>query len=193
MSRWLPLLVLPWLLAAAPPEPIALTSDEVATLGKGEIVIRTDLPAGTAAGGALGVLDVAAPVDRVIDAILDVEARVGEISGLKTAQVYERTPETVAVRWEVKVLTSTVVFHVRYTVDRATGWIPYGLDTAKSNEIASVEGAYQVYAAGSGSRIVYRSKSDSGRSVPEWLKKWIAVEALSQQLDGIRDRAEAPR
>jgi hypothetical protein len=194
MFRRLFVLLVPWLLAAAPPGPIALTADEVATLAAHKIVVRSDLPAGGTSAGAMGVLDVAAPVDRTIDAILDLEARVGEISGLKSAQVYERTPTTLGVRWELKVITTTVVFHVKYAIDRSAGWLPYTLDASKTpNDLVSIDGSYQVYAVPTGTRIVFRSSSDSGRNIPDWVKRWLAVEALTQQLDGIRRRAEAAR
>lgn len=194
MFRWLPVVLVPWLLAAAPPAPIALTPEEVTTLSAHDVVVRPQLSEGTAAG-AVGIMDVAAPADRAIDAILDLEARVGEISGLKSAQIYERSPTALGVRWELKVITSTVVFHVRYSIDRTAGWIPYALDPAKSpNDLVSVDGSYQVYPApGGGTRIVFRSSSDSGRNIPDWVKRWLAVEALTQQLEGIRRRAEAAR
>lgn len=41
-----------------------------------------------------------------------------------------------------------------------------------------------------GTRLVYRSTSDTGRAIPAWIKRWVASEGLSQQLSGIRARAE---
>ena len=194
MFRWLLVLLVPGLLAAAPPEPIRLTGEELATLAARKVVVRPEVGSEGTAAGAMGVMDVAAPPDRAIDAILDLEARVGEITGLKSAQIYDRTPTSLGVRWELRVVTTTVVFHVRYTIDRANGWLPYTLDREKSpNDLVAVDGSYRVYPAGAGSRIEFRSTSDSGRSVPDWVKRWLAVEALTQQLEGIRARAEAPR
>jgi hypothetical protein len=189
MIRRLLFLLVPVLLAVAPPE---LGPDELAALSRREVVVRALLPEGTAAG-AVGVIDLSCPPERAIDAILDLEARIGEISGLKSASVYERTPETLGVRWEVRVLTTTVAFHLRYAIERGAGRIRYALDPSRPNDLLSAEGAYEVSATPGGSRVVFRSTSDSGRNVPDWIKRWLAEDALTQQLEGIRRRAEAPR
>lgn len=192
MLRRLPILLVPLLLAAAPSPPITLSADERATLSRHEVVVRSNLPEGTAAE-ATGILDTVAPPERALDAILDLEARVGEISGLKSATVYDRSAGTLGVRWEVRVLATTVVFHVRYTIDRGAGRITYTLDPAKTNDLVAADGSYEVSAVPGGSRIVFRSASDSGRNLPDWVKRWAAVEGLTQQLAGIGRRAEAPR
>src|SRR5262249_3114192 len=159
----------------APPA-ISLTPEEEATLSRHEIVIRTDLSDETG-GTVLGVVEVAAPPDKTMAAILDLRSRVGEITGIKGLEEHGRGENWVGARWEVKVLTSSLVFHVRYEVDREKGLVVYALDPTQSpNEIVRAEGSYQLIPTGSGTRIVYRSTSDSGRSLPGWLKRWVATE-----------------
>jgi hypothetical protein len=171
------------------PPPIALSSDEQYLVQSGQIATRI-VPTDRGAE-VTGIVDVAAPADRVWAAILDVPARVGEIKGLKEAEIYHRaaSPEQLGVRWLVQVLMSRVEFHVLYEVDRAAGWCRFRLDGTRENDLADVQGAYQVYDAGGKSRIVYRSFTDSGRNVPEVLRNWLATDSLREQLDGIRVRA----
>lgn len=191
--RLLRLLVLvPWLCAAipsAPPPPLELTADEVALLASREIVVRID--AGDTGGGATGVVDVAAPIGAAWDALLDLRARVGEISGLRAVEYTVQEPRQLGARWELKVLTSTIVFHVLYELDPERRWVRYALDGSRANDLVAVEGAYQLYEVPGGTRIVYRSEMDSGRPVPGFVKRWLAVDGLTQQLTGVRARAEA--
>src|SRR5688500_11907726 len=105
------LLLVPWLCAAipsSPPGPIELTEAEQAEVAAKRIVVRLD--AGDTGGGAVGVVDVAAPVPATWNALLDLPARVGEISGLRAVEYTVREPRRIGARWELKVLTSSVVF-----------------------------------------------------------------------------------
>jgi hypothetical protein len=187
----MPLLL--WLLAALPAPPaLTLTPEERAALDRDEIVVRSDLsdPSG---GTAIGMVDIDAPPDRTLAAVLDLRARVPEISGLKGLEEYGRGPDWVGARWEVKVLTANVVFHVRYEYDTAQGIVRYALDPSRSpNDIVQAEGSYHLLPVEGGTRVIYRATSDSGRPVPGWVKRWLATEGLTQQLTGIRKRAETP-
>ena len=100
-------------------------------------------------------------------------------------------PEEQAASWELRVMGTTIVFHTVYRIDRDRTFCVYSLDETKENDLVLVEGSYHVIAHGEGSRIIYRSQSDSGISIPQWLKKWLASGALKDQMSGIRDRAEA--
>lgn len=185
------LVVAPWFVAAIPkdpPAPIELSAAEVKQAAGREVVIRVE--ASDQGGAVTGVVDVKAKSDKVIDAIIDCKARMAEIGAISAVDYYDQTPAAFGVKWTLKVLLSTVVFHVKYTVDRPRGWVRYLLDSTKTNDIVATEGAYQVYAHGEGSRIVFRTMSDSGRSLPEWIKRWLAVDSLTDQLAGIRGRAE---
>jgi hypothetical protein len=180
-----------WLLAALPAPPaLTLTPEERAALDRDEIVVRSDLsdPSG---GSVIGVVEIAASPERTLAAVLDLAPRVNEISGLKGLQEYGRGENWVGARWEVKLLATSVVFHMRYEYDPAQGVVHYALDTSQTpNDIVRAEGSYHLLPTPGGTRIVYRSSTDSGRAVPTWVKRWLASEGLTQQLGGIRKRAE---
>lgn len=199
MGRWFALVLAVWLpivAAAMDPRPaeLDLTADELAQLAAGEVVIRLEQTEG--GGTSVGVVDVAAPPGRTMDAVLDLPPRVNESGALKEAAVTSRAPprdgapERMTGRFLVKVMGSTIVFHMAYEIDRAAGWSTFRLDESQPNDIVSADGSYHVYAIPGGSRVVYRSRSDSGRSVPEWIKRWLANNALRDQLVGIRARAQ---
>ncbi len=171
----------------APPEPVVLTEQEQKQLGKGKIPVRFD-DSGTG-GGVLGVIDIAAPPDDVWAAVMDVKARVGEISGLKEANIYTDTPTKKGVQWVLSVIGTRVQFNVLYDLDESKRWCRYRLDTSKENDLVDVQGAYQIYEVDGKSRLIYRSETDSGRSVPGFIKRWLASDSLTEQLEGIAARA----
>jgi hypothetical protein len=172
--------------ALAPvPAPVSVTAEEQALLDKGEIVVRY---AG-ASKPTLAVVDVAAAPDKVMAAVLDLPARIHDIGGLKSVEIYDSSPTGIGARWEMGLALFTATFHIRYELDRAKGWCTYTLDPAKDNDISSSEGSYQVYAQGTGSRLVYRSAS-SIKGAPDWVKKKLAYSSAREMLGGMKARAE---
>ncbi len=170
------------------PAPIALTDSEQSAVSRGKIVIRNeDTPTG---GMVTGVADIDATPAAVWAALFDFEARVSELGALEAVSTY-REGEPLGVRWELKVFGTSVIFHNLYHRDEAAGWSRYSLDAEKKNDLVSVEGAYQVYTVGDKTRLVYRSMTDSGRSIPSFIKNWLGSRSLNAQLDGIRNRAQA--
>jgi hypothetical protein len=186
------LLLLPWLLGAIPqepPPPLALTEAEEAALAARKVVSR--VAEEDQGGEVTGIIDVAAPLKASWDAIHDFVARKLEIKALHDVSVY--TPagvSPVGVRWHLRILGSDVIFHLLYRMDPAQSWTRYALDTSQSNDVVAVEGAYQVLSRPGGSRIIYRSFTDSGRRIPAFIRNWLAVGSLEEQLEGMRRRAE---
>lgn len=173
------------------PSPVTLTADEEATLAEGEVVVRlVDAPEGAT---MVSVIDVDAPPATVLDAVLDVEARVAEIGSLKEIAVYEReSPDRMGVRYTLGVMGRRVVFHTEYQIVRSDHWTAYALDQSRENDIEASHGSYRAFSRGEGSRLVYRSFTEAGMSVPNWLKRWLVGGSLKEQLQGIRARAEGP-
>lgn len=196
--RWLSMILLWPALALAtlppPPAPLELTADELATLADRDIAIRLEE---TDTGGmSVGIVDVAATPSATMDAILDLPPRVNETGALKEVEVYGAVPasgtdpEKLGAKFSLRVMGTSVVFHVKYEIDRPGLWAVSTLDESKENDLVSVYASYQVIATETGCRIIYRSQSDSGRSIPQWISRWLANNALRDQLTGIRARAE---
>lgn len=174
-------------LAAAPPT-VELSADELAKLAAREVVTRQD----PTDGGTytIGVIDVNAPTGKTFDAVVDFEARIGEVGGLESVTRYLNEPKRVGARWELVVVGKRVSFTTIYDLDRAAGIAAYAMDKTQPNDLERVEGSYVVLPNGTGSRIVYRSIADSGMYVPGWIRSWLANSSLVEVLEGMRARAE---
>ena len=183
--------ILPTLLAAIPdqpPPPLDVTASEASRLEARKVVVRTEST--DSVGSAIGVIDIHADEHRVWASLLDFEARVPEIRPLKGVSIYDSTDSTRGVQWDLAVFGASVTFHCLYHLHPEKMWVRYALDASRPNDLVSVEGAYQIYSVGDSTRLIYRSATDSGRKVPEFIRNWLAVGSLSEQLEGVRDRAE---
>lgn len=178
-------------LAAAPPSP-TLTEDETARYAEGKVVIRhEDTPRG---GRATAVLRVEAPPRAVIDAIMDLQKRPEESSVLTSVEVYRHdpAPEVIGATFTVTVLGSSTVFSILYDCHRDEGYCTYKLDPSKPQDIVHADGYYLVLPERGGTRMVFSTRADTGRSMPGWMRRWIAGSSLEGQVKGMKERAESP-
>jgi hypothetical protein len=166
-----------------------LPEDESA-LEAGEIVIRG--PQRAAGEAVVATVNIAAPPPVVLEEVMNLEARVAENRGLRTLEIYLRdsNPERIGAHWTASVFGFGFEYHVLYTCRRDEGTCTYRLDPDRPNDVQASEGDYVVVPHGSGSRLVFTSRTDIGSSVPGWLRRWIAQRALRRQMEGIRQRAE---
>lgn len=178
------------LLAAlpAPPTPPEPTPEELAKLSAREIVVRTETS--DAGGSVVGLIDVAAAPERTWAAVMDLPARVDAIGALKSVETYDVTDDGLGATWTLKVFGVSVVFSSLYELDRAHWTCVYGLDRSKDNDLSDASGSYQLVPIEGGTRLIYRSTMAAGGPVPGFVKKWLAVDALTEQLTDMRTRAE---
>jgi hypothetical protein len=180
----------PALALPAPPKPVTANAEELAQLQAGEVVVRYGGPGGE----TVAFVDVAAPPDKVMQAVLDLPPRKKEVSGLKVLEIYRREPGLTGARWEAGMGPYTLSFHVLYEYDLAAGWCVYSLDTSKPNDLNSTAGSYQAYATSPGhSRLVYRAKADASSPLPDWAKKRVAYSSAVEMVGGMKRRAEAAK
>lgn len=179
---------------AALPEPPDLdpTPEEQASLARGDVIVRVQ----DADKGALTIaaIDVAAPPKAVLDGVLDFGARAAEVGSIKDVQVYahrtDTDPEQFGVAWTLSVIGRSIEFHTLYQVDRARDFCTYALDPSQPNDLHYVDGSYRAFRIAGGSRLVYRTTTDAGVAVPNWLRRWLTHGSLEDQLRGIKARAE---
>ena len=184
------LLCLSLVCVAAKPAAPSLTENESSKLAKGQIVVRhADSEQG---GGVTAVALVNAPPRKVLDEVMRVEARPAESSALTSVEVYlkQATPDRTGATFTVTVMGSNTVFSILYDCHRAEGYCTYALDPTKKNDLVRADGHYLVVAEGDRTRLVYSSRAETGRSMPGWIRRWIAGSSLSSQVEGIRKRAE---
>jgi hypothetical protein len=185
------LLLFPLLCVAAAPPSYTLSADDLAKLAKGQVVVRHQDSA--TGGGVVAFVDVAAPPSVVLDEAMDLQDRVAENSSITALDVYRRvaSPEEVGAQWTLSVMGSRIVFSILYSCQRDQGYCTYALDPSRPSDLLAAEGHYVVLPQGAGTRLVYASRTDSGRSMPGFVRRWIAGNSLHSQVEGIRDRAEA--
>lgn len=167
------------------PAPITTTEAERALLAAGDIVFRFD-PSGI----NIGIVDIDAAPSTVIAQVMNLPPRVEEIGPLLSLQPYDVSgAEQYGARWELGSSIYAASFHILYDCDLSAGWCVYDLDPSRENDLESSVGSYQVYAHGDGSRLVYRSKTQS-TILPSFLMKKFAGDGAVELLAGIRSRAE---
>ena len=169
----------------APPAPIVLTASEEAVVKGGGVMVRY----GGDARQTVAVVDIAAPPDAVMKAVMDLPARVRDIGSLSSVDVYQGGTEQVKAKWTMSIAMVNVHFHIAYECAMARGWCVYTLDDTKENDIDSSNGSYQAYAHGGGSRLVYRTDSLAA-GAPEWVRKRLADSSAKEMLGGMKARAE---
>jgi hypothetical protein len=174
--------------AVAAPIPVVPTADEAAALGRGEVVVRPV----DATGEIVGLVDIpGADRARVMSAVLDFDLRVKVVSSLEGIEVYapESDPKGLGAKFRLSILGSTVVYHLRYTIDRDAGWCTFTLDPDLPNDIVGTWGSYAITPIPGGQRLAYRSRVDSGRPVPGFVKNWVATDSTKVQLTAMRQAA----
>ncbi|MFK7931782.1 MAG: hypothetical protein AB8H79_26635 [Myxococcota bacterium] len=177
-------------IAAAPPSP-TLTDSEQGKFDKGQVVVR-HAPSDSG-GGVTAIAKVQAPPSVVLDEVMNLKARPSESSTLSSVEIYRKdaAPDRTGATFTVTVMGSNTVFSILYDCHRSKGYCTYTLDPTRENDLVSVVGHYLVVPEGTGTRLVYSSQAETGKSMPNWVRRWIAGSSLSSQVQGIRKRAEA--
>lgn len=186
------------LVAISAPEAPTMTDKEEAALAAGKVVIQQGLePAREKGVRVRSIAEVDASPTQVWAALLDFQARVPENKSLQKVEIYEDAWAGDVLkrkaRWDLKVFGTEIVFHNDYVHDKAQSYLEWNLDEAKENNLVFSWGSYQVLDSpihAGKSRLVYISESDSGRTIPKWLKKEIAEGGMEKLIAGIRDRAQ---
>jgi hypothetical protein len=187
LSSLYALLVASSLAWAAPPAAPTLSAEELAVLASGEVLVRRGQGEGAP---TMVVVDVAADPDTAFQAVMDVQARVGDISALKEAEVYLEEPGRLGVRWVMGIAGVNVEFSTLYVVDRAGRWCTYELDPSKPSSLKSSGGSYQVISRPGGSRIVYFA-AVSAEGEEGWVRRQMQEKGTRSLLGGMKVRAEA--
>jgi hypothetical protein len=186
------------LVAISAPEAPTLTEKEEGKLAAGKVVVQQDLPPAREKGvRARAIAEVDASPEQVWAALLDFDSRVPENKSLVKVEVYEDGWNGDVLRrkarWDLKIFGTDIVFHNDYEHDRVQSYLEWNLDDSRENDLVFSWGSYQVLPSplhAGKSRLVYVSESDSGRTLPKWLKKELAEGSMEKLIGGIRGRAQ---
>jgi hypothetical protein len=164
-----------------------VSDEETTLLSQGEVVIRYGGPGKE----TVAIVDVAAPPEKVIRAVIDLPPRKNEISNLLGLDIYLDQPGKLGARWLAGMGPIEITFNILYEYDLAKGWCTYALDTSKTNDLEYSRGSYQVYAIPGGSRLIYRASAGSSTPLPDWMRKRTAYTSAREMVGGMKKRAEA--
>ncbi|MFZ5481989.1 MAG: hypothetical protein ACOZNI_34835 [Myxococcota bacterium] len=173
-----------FLFAAAP-----LSTGEVAALARRDVVTRVEDR--EMAASMIGFVRVDAPPQRVLAAAMEVERFEG-IDHVSSVRVYDRGPDHVAARIEVRAFGMRRAYHVVYRADRARGRIDYALDPGRSNDVARLDGSYEFEPFDGGTLVVNRVSGEDGGLVPASIRRWALARGMREKLEVIRAAAEDP-
>lgn len=172
---------------AAKPLDVHLTEAEQAQLAAGEVVVRSP----TDSGLIVGAVDIPATREQIMKSVMDFDARVESVGAISAIDEYApRTdPKGLGARFTLSVLGTEVVYHIRY--DLADEGVNFVLDKERENDIVDTHGGYWTYPAGDRVRLVYWSATDTGRSIPGFIRNSLSVRSFRNQLEAMKQQAPA--
>jgi len=170
---------------AATPLDVTLTPEEVASLDAGQVVVR----APTSDGLVVGAVDIPATREQVMAAVMDFDARVQSVGAISAIDVYAPAtdPAGLGAKFTLSVLGTEIIYFIRYDV--VSEGCNFVLDKSQENGIVDSHGGYWTYPDGDEIRLLYWSKTDTGRSIPRFIRNTLSVRSFKGQLQSMRELA----
>lgn len=183
------------LLGTAPFDALGLNEQDQARLEKGEVVVRGELyktPEGKNAGRGKAWILIQRSADESFAVLTAYEKHPEFMPRLRRVNVLERTPDSMRVVHEVKIVLSTVRYTLDLAIDRPARTMSFALDKTAANDIRDTSGEWRLLEAGEGRTLVqYTVAVDSGMSVPSFLEDYLTRRDLPRILESFRRRVES--
>jgi hypothetical protein len=112
---------------------------------------------------------------------------------LKSVEVSRRTESGERALQTVDAVFSTARYALDYSWDAGTLRVDYRLAQDVPHDVAAIEGHWQLWAFEGGTLIEYVSEVDIGRSVPGFVRRYLAESGARNAVEAVRDRAESRR
>jgi hypothetical protein len=176
--------------AATPVFSRQLSAAEFAQIEAGEILLdsqKFSTPDGTTRGRALAIGYIRAGKDKLMDTLLDYASYPLYMPRMQKAEIYERTPARINVKFTIKLLV-TIVYHIKHYFNRAGGTMTWELDRSKPNDIRDTTGSWYFQPYKNGCIAYYSVAIDSGHAIPGWLEDYMTKRDLPNILRALRTR-----
>ena len=181
--------MLPLLIAALTTLP-ALDTLSRARLHAGRVLVESHQD-GVDKGSARALAWANCPSEKVWAVITD-HARFPEfMPHLKSAQVSGRSAKGERVIQEVDAVISTVRYTLDFVFNKDAQRVDFALDKAVPHDIADARGHWQLWPFQGGTLIEYLSAVELGRSVPGFIRDYLAERGTEDAVDAVRKRAES--
>ena len=172
------------LLAAAIPP---LGAEALARLQAGRVVVESE-DHGTAGSAHAWALARCAP--EAIWAVITDHAHFPDfVPHLKKMEILQHSESAERSVQTVDAVVATVRYALDYRFDKEHFRIDYQLAPDLPHDIAAARGAWQLWPTSDGTIIEYSSAVDTGRSVPGFIRSYLARSAASDLLEAVRTRA----
>lgn len=189
------------LLVAGKPGPPTIDAKARAKLDAGKVALISahDRSGESTVATVMGLVEIAAPVDRVWEILLSRQHLVDSSGVVKSVVHYGETSDdgdhySFGLKFELKVGFSTLDYWVRRDLYRSDGYLTWLIDSGKPNDLKYTEGSYSVFPAPDPGKLqlVYRAKIQSGKAIPRWLEEDLTENSLTSYLAYVKEHAEAP-
>jgi len=175
-----------------------LSEKEEARVQQGKLVLRSKRDK-NAEGAALitGVIEINATPATVWKILNDFEAIPESSKAVKEVVRYldQSTGDgstVVSLRYLVKVVWVTIIYHVHHDIFPAEHYLHWTLDESKENDLRQTIGSFSLWPGSSPDKVrfLYITTVDTGRSIPEWVEEELTESSLKRFLLFVKKRAE---
>ena len=171
---------------------LTLSSTDERLLRQGRILFKSEIPAGGAAGGAMGGTALAllqADPDTVWRALVDFPGHAGLFPRVKESAVLERGGDRTLVRYRVSVGPFAFRFHVNNYTDAAAHLLRWRLDRGRDNDLFHDQwGYWKVEPWDQGVLVTYAM---GGRTtLPAFLMRGAGEQGAVETLKALKERVE---
>lgn len=135
---------------------------------------------------------VAAPPDRVLETLWDVDRFLEIFPDIEALEVLARRERGVDAKFSVNAVLAKVSYTLRRELDEEKGLISW---REIGGDLTAVRGSWRVEktAIAGVSKVRYASFVDVGRFVPEALVRDLAIDKVSEMAERVRAAAKAPK
>jgi len=172
-------------LAALPP----LDTMAKARLHSGRILVETRED-GAEKGSVRALGWANCPPEKVWSVITDHSSFPEFMPHLKAVKVSQRSEKGERVFEEVDAVVSMARYTLDFAFDKEAQRVDFALDKSVKNDIAEARGHWQLWPFQRGTLIEYVSAVDLGRSIPGFIRSYLAERGTEDAVDAIRRRAE---
>ncbi len=132
------------------------------------------------------------PPAQVWSVVTDFESRPKFVPGAKAVRILRSEGNRLWVEQHLRILLVHVRFVVISTVEPELGSVTWILDRTADNDIADTTGSWTVLPLRDGleTLVRYRTRIDSGRSVPRFVEDFLAKRSLPKIVDGMRTEVQ---
>jgi ribosome-associated toxin RatA of RatAB toxin-antitoxin module len=181
--------------AAVDPRIPSLTEKELATLKKGQVVVRGEMYTtddGKRAGKGVAFVVIDKPPEAAFAVLQDYGKIAEYMPRVTKVTIPEKSPTRMKVVQELKVLFKTVVYTLILDFNAQKKRMDWKLDKTAENDIKDTWGFWEFVPYDNGKTlVVYNIAANTGVSIPQFLEDYLTKKDLPEVLMAMKRRTES--